>query len=139
MIGKIDTKAYGPPAAMLASIATVERLKILGPHNFWPAPQVDSAVIRIRPLPDMQLPPALQCPWPERAMRLQAWSQFLQELFQQRRKTLRKALQSVKGLPVPDWSRLPFDPQARAEQLAPLDLLHLWLAVKRTELMPGLL
>lgn len=123
-------KEYGPPSVVLGTLTEIERIKILGPQCFWPAPQIDSAVIRLRPRPDRDLPEPLQRPWPERARMMQAWSLFMQELFQQRRKTVRKALQSV-ALPTPPaWDCLPIDPQARAEQLTPAQLLQLWLGLQ---------
>lgn len=132
--GSLTGKEYGPLAVVLGTLATVERLKVLGPQCFWPAPQIDSVVIRLTPKPDRDLPAAFQQAWPERARRVLAWSRFLQGLFQQRRKTVRKALQAVHLPTAPDWSQLPVDPQARAEQLSPATLLDLWLALH----MPGL-
>ncbi|MGH7144692.1 MAG: 16S rRNA (adenine(1518)-N(6)/adenine(1519)-N(6))-dimethyltransferase RsmA [Planctomycetota bacterium] len=120
---------YGPPAVVLGLLTRVELLKILPPQSFWPAPQIDSAVIRIRPRPDRELPDGFQCAWAERALRVHRFSRFLQALFRQRRKTLRKALQSVELPAPPAWDRLPVDPQARAEQLPPAQLLELFQAL----------
>ncbi len=43
------TKDYGALAVLVQSLADVEILRRLPPSVFWPRPQVDSAIVRIRP------------------------------------------------------------------------------------------
>jgi 16S rRNA A1518/A1519 N6-dimethyltransferase RsmA/KsgA/DIM1 with predicted DNA glycosylase/AP lyase activity len=43
-------EAYGPISVVAQSLATLERIATLGPGAFWPRPQVESAMVLMRPL-----------------------------------------------------------------------------------------
>ncbi len=70
---------YGPLSVMSNLLAEVEVLRTLPPQAFWPAPKIDSALVRMT-----------------RRDQLGAdatdFSRFVQKIFSFRRKTLRKAL-----------------------------------------------
>jgi 16S rRNA (adenine1518-N6/adenine1519-N6)-dimethyltransferase len=71
--------AYGPISVVVQMLARVEVLRTLPPQAFWPAPRIDSALVRLT-----------------RADRLgegaNAFGRFVHLLFSARRKTLRKAM-----------------------------------------------
>jgi len=71
--------AYGPLSVMVQMLADVELLRTLPPQAFWPAPKIDSALVRLT-----------------RRDRLgivaNDFSRFVHQIFSFRRKTLRKSL-----------------------------------------------
>ncbi|HLF23508.1 MAG TPA: rRNA adenine N-6-methyltransferase family protein, partial [Burkholderiales bacterium] len=79
---------------------------------FRPAPQVESAVIRMLPL----RAPAL------RARDERLFAETVSMAFSQRRKTLRNTLGRV--LTSPDFAALEIDPQARAQTLSVADFVR---------------
>jgi 16S rRNA (adenine1518-N6/adenine1519-N6)-dimethyltransferase len=109
---------YGALSAFMKLRADGEILRRIGNEVFWPRPNVDSAVIRLRFKP-WSGPDALL-----RKEEAAAFQQFLQNLFSQRRKTLRAAL---KPQTLPELG-LPAD--ARAEALSGEVLLKLFRALK---------
>lgn len=74
------TGDYGPMAVAVALFAEATILRHVPPQVFWPAPKVESAVLRLAPTA------------PARAVALRdaGLPSLLQSAFQQRRKTLRK-------------------------------------------------
>ena len=52
MMAKPRTAEYGAMAIWLQSQCRIQILKKLGPHVFWPRPQVDSAVVLLTPDPE---------------------------------------------------------------------------------------
>jgi 16S rRNA (adenine1518-N6/adenine1519-N6)-dimethyltransferase len=70
------SKAFGPLTIIVRAFADVRRIAVLGPGCFWPAPQVDSAMVAITPRADhgVEAPAAL--------------ARFVTELFTKRRKQL---------------------------------------------------
>jgi 16S rRNA (adenine1518-N6/adenine1519-N6)-dimethyltransferase len=94
------TKDWGRLALVAQYGAAIEPLFDVAPHAFRPPPKVTSTFVRITPRP----PPL---PLRSRA----AFTVVLRTAFQQRRKTLRHALQS---LPI-DWDRLDVAPTARPD------------------------
>ncbi|MCW8129644.1 MAG: hypothetical protein KIS92_04590 [Planctomycetota bacterium] len=112
--GKPGGNDYGPLAALLALRATGSIARKVGGEVFWPRPQVASAVaeLDLRPWDGSDL----------RADEAAGFQEFLQKLFQQRRKTLRAALKTA-GLAL-----AAADPRAaqRAEDLPPAALLALY-------------
>jgi 16S rRNA (adenine1518-N6/adenine1519-N6)-dimethyltransferase len=105
------SKVYGRLSVMLQLYCTVEPLLKVPPGAFNPPPKVDSAVVRMTPLPAERrhdADPALV----ERVVR---------HAFGQRRKTLSNALQ---GVATSEQIRAAgIDPKERAEQLAPLEFV----------------
>jgi 16S rRNA (adenine1518-N6/adenine1519-N6)-dimethyltransferase len=106
--------AYGPLSVMAAMLARVELLRTLPPQAFWPAPKVESALVRMT-----------------RTDRLggqaRGFSDFVHRLFSFRRKTLRKALAQAGYRADEIIERLKLDPQARPETLKPQELFQLYL------------
>ena len=105
------SKVYGRLSVMLQLYCSVEPLIKVPPGAFNPPPKVDSAVVRLTPLPAERrhdADPAIV----ERVVR---------HAFGQRRKTLSNALHDVA---TSDQIRAAgVDPKERAEQLAPLEFV----------------
>jgi len=117
---KPGTEDYGVLSAMAQLLSRVEILRTLPPQAFWPAPRIESALVRMSR--DDRLGPARAAPF----------HGFVQQLFSMRRKTLRKGL-SEAGYPAEELlSRRGIDPQWRVEQLSPEDLLRLFDAAAGT-------
>ena len=75
-------KEYGALAVLVQALADVELIRKLPPSSFWPKPQVESAIVRIRPSPVKRARVADPL-----ALRI-----FLRDLYAHRRKNLRGAL-----------------------------------------------
>ncbi len=97
---------YGPLTVIVQMLAAVEVLRTLPPQAFWPAPKIDSALVRLRRQDQL-------------GEQARDFSRFVHQLFAARRKTLRKAL-SQAGHDPAILSDLPeIDPQWRPEVLPP--------------------
>jgi len=101
------SKTYGRLSVMLQLRCTVEPLFGVPPAAFRPPPKVDSAIVRLTPLPAQALPDV--------DMRL--IERVVRAAFGQRRKTLSNALRDVAT--VAQIEAAGIDPRTRAEQLAP--------------------
>ena len=101
------SKTYGRLSVMLQLRCTVEPLLKVPPGAFRPPPKVDSAVVRLVPLPAQQLPD----------VDFALVEKLVRAAFGQRRKTLNNALREFATAADIDAAGL--DPRARAEQLAP--------------------
>ena len=105
--------AYGPLSVIVQLMARVEVLRTLPPQAFWPAPKVESALVRLT-----------------RANRLGAearrFGQFVHSLFSVRRKTLRRALSQAGFDADAALAATGFDGQLRPEVFSPEQLLHLY-------------
>jgi 16S rRNA (adenine1518-N6/adenine1519-N6)-dimethyltransferase len=110
--------AYGALSVMVQLLAKVEILRTLPPTAFWPAPKIESSLVRLTR--NNRLGP-----------RAREFSFFLQKLFSSRRKTLRKSLSGSHPDPAELLQDLQFNPNARAENLSPDQLLVLFDALKR--------
>ena len=101
------TKAYGPLGILVQALCEVDFVSTLPPSCFWPAPKVESAVIRVRrsatPMTDD----------------IQGFSKFVHTVFEKRRKQLGSVL--GRDFPFPD----DIDPKIRAERLSVSDLVRL--------------
>src|SRR5436190_1071563 len=75
---KAGSAGYGPLSVMAQMLAEVEYLRKLPPGAFWPAPKVDSALVRMRRRDRL-------------GARAGAFSTFVHQILSARRKTLRKA------------------------------------------------
>jgi len=117
--GDSDGKDYGPLGILIQAVFEVDRVAVLSPGCFWPAPKVDSAVVRLRrratPLTD-DLP---------------ALSALLHELFSKRRKQLGAIL--GRGRAMPEG----IDMNARPEELSISQLITLSKWRKNAETPPG--
>jgi 16S rRNA (adenine1518-N6/adenine1519-N6)-dimethyltransferase len=99
------SKVYGRLSVMLQARCRVEPLFKVPPGAFRPPPKVDSAVVRLLPLP----PPEVAVGDPR------AFDAVVRAGFSQRRKTLRNALQAL--LPAEAIAGAGIDPGARAEDV----------------------
>ncbi len=110
------SKTYGVPSVKAAFYGEVQRAGSVGKKVFWPAPKIDSGLVRInctRPYPDQLR---------ERVFPL------IDAAFLQRRKTLRAALAGHFGSAATAEAALAtagIDPQLRGEKLAVADFVKL--------------
>jgi 16S rRNA (adenine1518-N6/adenine1519-N6)-dimethyltransferase len=105
--------AYGGLSVLVQLLSRVELLRTLPPQAFWPAPRVDSALVRLTR--DNQL-----------GERAHEFSRFLGQLFSTRRKTLRKSLAHAGYASAePILKELEIDSRLRPEALSPPQLLKL--------------
>ena len=121
------SKAYGALTAGVQAVAAVEHLFPVRPGAFRPAPNVDSAVVRLRPLVTPLVADA------ER----EAWRRFLAGLFSQRRKLLGRSLWALSGRSRDAikelLAALGIDPTERPETVAPAQLVRLFRDVRARE------
>jgi 16S rRNA (adenine1518-N6/adenine1519-N6)-dimethyltransferase len=106
MVAKPSTAEYGRLSVMLQYRFHMEKLLDVPPESFRPAPKVDSAVVRMVPLPASEI-----------AVRNEKlFAAIVRTAFGQRRKTLRNTLRGY--LNEADFERLGVNPQLRAENLS---------------------
>ena len=105
------TDAYGPLTVVVQTLAQVEVLRTLPPQAFWPAPKIDSALVRLTRRPRVADPAR--------------FGAFVQKLFSFRRKTLRKALTESGFAAEPILAVTGLDPQLRTEVLS----VDQWIAL----------
>jgi 16S rRNA (adenine1518-N6/adenine1519-N6)-dimethyltransferase len=116
MVAKHSTPDYGRLSVMLQTRFAMKKLFNVAPGAFRPPPKVDSAVVRLVPLPEkIQCDPDL-------------FEKIVREAFSARRKTLRNALPLAKE----DYEALVIDPQLRPENLSPADYVRITLKAAQT-------
>ena len=107
------TKAYGALGVNIQAVAEVELVVRVPPGAFYPPPQVDSAVVRLRPRAEPVVTPEEEA----------GYRRFVQAAFGMRRKQLGRVLRSVAGLSADEAEAVVrgcgLDPQARPEVLSP--------------------
>jgi len=96
--------AYGPLSVMAQRLARVEVLRTLPPQAFWPAPKIESALVRMTREDRLGADVA-------------AFGRFVHTLFSFRRKTLRKALAQAGFDAERVLAETRLDPQVRPEVL----------------------
>ncbi len=122
MVGKPGSKNYGRLTVMLAYYCEAEMLFTVGSGAFFPAPKVDSAIVRLRP---HRQPPV-------EVRDHEQFSQLVTQAFSQRRKTLRN---NLKGwLTAEAITALEIDPGIRAERLSLAQFARLSNALPPTTL-----
>jgi 16S rRNA (adenine1518-N6/adenine1519-N6)-dimethyltransferase len=111
MVAEPSTPAYGRLSVMLQYRFWMEKLLDVPPESFRPAPKVDSAIVRMIPLPAGEI-----------AVRDEKlFAAVVRTAFGQRRKTLRNTLKGY--LSGQDFENLAIDAQLRAENLAVADFI----------------
>jgi 16S rRNA (adenine1518-N6/adenine1519-N6)-dimethyltransferase len=108
------SRTYGIPSAKAAWFADVRRAGHVGRSVFWPAPNVDSALVACTHRP----------PPPTAATRAQVFA-VVDAVFAQRRKTMRATLAGLAGSPAAAEAALRaagLDPRARGETAGIRDL-----------------
>jgi 16S rRNA (adenine1518-N6/adenine1519-N6)-dimethyltransferase len=103
-VAKPGTGDYGPMAIAVALLAEAEILRHVPPQVFWPAPKVESALLRLAP----------RAPATALALRDAGLPSLLQDAFQHRRKTLRKRFGEARLLAAG------IEPGARPEEVPPV-------------------
>ena len=110
-------EAYGPLSVMAQMLAEVELLRTIGPQVFWPAPSVESALVRMR-----------------RHNRLGKeaadFGRVVHAVFSYRRKTLRKALSEAGCNAEVVLGESGFDGRRRPEEFSPGEFLLLYQAAR---------
>jgi len=106
MVAKPSTPDYGRLSVMLQVRFAMTKLFEVGPGAFRPPPKVDSAFVRLAPLPGIVLP--------------ERFADVVRKAFSARRKTLRNAL----PLKVEDFPVLGLEPSLRPENLSPADFVR---------------
>jgi 16S rRNA (adenine1518-N6/adenine1519-N6)-dimethyltransferase len=108
-------EAYGPLSVIAQMLARVEVLRTIGPQVFWPAPSVESALVRMR-----------------RENRLghdaAEFGKFVHAIFSYRRKTLRRALSEAGCDAEEALASSGFDGRRRPEEFSPAEFLRLYQA-----------
>jgi 16S rRNA (adenine1518-N6/adenine1519-N6)-dimethyltransferase len=107
------SKAYGRLGIMLGCYLNVESLFDVPPEAFDPPPEVNSAVVRLDPLP----------PGTFEIDNEAALSALVAKAFMQRRKTLRNSLRDV--VSADDFEAVGVDPSLRPEQIPIEDYVRL--------------
>jgi len=85
LLAEPSTKEYGALAVLVQSVADVELVRRLPPTVFWPRPQVDSAIMCIRPNAEKR----------RQVGDVHRFRIFLRDLYTHRRKNLRGALAAL--------------------------------------------
>jgi len=105
MVAEPSTPAYGRLSVMLQYRFYMEKLLDVPPESFRPSPKVDSAIVRMLPLPVKEV----------KVCDEKLFAAIVATAFGQRRKTLRNTLKSY--LTEEDLKKLDIDSQLRAENL----------------------
>lgn len=108
--------AYGGLTIVTQLLSRVEVLRTLPPQAFWPAPKIESALVRLTR--DDRL-----------GAEARPFARFVQRLFGFRRKTLRKALSNLGYQPDAVLGAQGIDPQSRPEVIPPEAMLSLYRAL----------
>jgi 16S rRNA (adenine1518-N6/adenine1519-N6)-dimethyltransferase len=111
MVAKPSTAEYGRLSVMLQYRFHMEKLIDVPPESFRPAPKVDSAIVRMIPLPTSEIAVHNE----------KLFAAIVRTAFGQRRKTLRNTLRGY--LDEMDFEKLGINPQLRAENLAVADFI----------------
>lgn len=106
MVAEPSTAAFGRLSVMLQYRFYMEKLLDVPPQSFRPAPKVDSAIVRMIPLPKAQIQVQDEA----------LYAKVVTAAFGQRRKTLRNTLRDY--LAESDFEQLEINPQLRAENLS---------------------
>lgn len=109
-------EAYGPLSVMVQSLAKVEVLRTLPPQAFWPAPKIESALVRVTREDQLGL-------------RAVEFSRFVHQLFSTRRKTLRKSMGMAGYSAESTLTALGFNGQKRPEEFSPQQWRQMFDAV----------
>ncbi len=109
------TESYGPLSVMVQLLAKVEWLRVLPPQAFWPAPKIQSVLLRLNRNDRLG----------DRAGDL---GRFIHKIFSSRRKMLRNSL-TMAGVTESAMNKLKIDVRKRPEEFSPEELLSLFEAI----------
>lgn len=113
MAASHSTPAYGRLSVMLQRRFRIQRLFKVAPGAFRPPPKVESAVVRLTPLPAAEVVPLDE----------RLFGTVVTRAFGARRKTLRNALISL--IDAEGLSALGIDPGLRPENVSPEDYIRI--------------
>jgi len=113
MVAEPSTPEYGRLSVMLQYRFHMEKLLDVPPQSFRPAPKVDSAVVRMIPLPATEI----------LVRNEKLFAAIVSAAFGQRRKTLRNTLHNY--LNEADFDKLGINAQLRAENLAVAEFMEM--------------
>lgn len=111
MAAEPGSKIYGRLSVMVQYFCEVSELFVVPPQAFYPAPKVDSAVVRLVPREAVE------------PVDFQRFEQVVRQAFAMRRKTLSNTLKSI--LSAEQIESAGVDPRARAETLSVSDFVKL--------------
>lgn len=117
MAASHSTPAYGRLSVMLQRRFLVQRLFRVPPGAFRPPPKVESAIVRLTPLPSAQIVTVDE----------KLFALVVTRAFSARRKTLRNALSPL--IDAASLSALGIDPGLRPENVSPLDYIRIAIAI----------
>ncbi len=122
MVAEPSTAAYGRLSVMLQYRFYMEKLLDVPPASFRPAPKVNSAIVRMIPIPEGEI--AVQDE--------KVFAAIVSAAFGQRRKTLRNTLRNY--LTEADFDKLGITAQLRAENLGVAEFARIanWLQAGKT-------
>ncbi len=129
LAAKPGTREYGPLSVMVQLRASVEMMRRLGRHAFWPAPNVESACVRLIP----REPDAALVDVPSKLIR-----EVVRGVFHARRKSVRNSLELALAATVPRevvqeaLSAAGVDATRRGETLAPHEMVAVARALRRS-------
>ena len=126
------SRVYGVPSVKAGFHGTVRRVGVVGRNVFWPAPNVESGLVRI----DRHAEP----PWDMGEEHRRRVFAVVDAAFAQRRKTLRAALSGWAGSGARAEQVLVaagVDPRARGEQLTTADYVAIADAARQLGVGPG--
>ena len=110
---KPGSKIYGTPSVKLAWYGTAERVGVIGRNVFWPAPNVDSALVLFKRHPGGHAPAADNADGS--VVDRETVFRLIDAAFGQRRKTLHAALKKI--VPSEAFEKAGIDPTRRGETL----------------------
>ena len=119
MAASHSTPAYGRLSVMLQRRFRIQRLFKVAPGAFRPPPKVESAVVRLTPLPAAEVVPLDE----------RLFGTVVTRAFGARRKTLRNALISL--IDAEGLSALGIDPGLRPENVSPADYIRIAIDIAR--------
>lgn len=112
---------YGPLSIMAQLLAKVEVMRTLPPQAFWPAPKIESALVRIRR--DDRL-----------GTNVRSFATFMHKVFTFRRKTLRKAIEQAGYDSERIIKQSGVDGSLRPEVFTPEQMVEMWKVSSRDDL-----
>ena len=117
------SRTYGALSVNVQGFAHAELVGRVPAGAFRPPPSVESAILRVTPLPDAVVPPSLEAPF----------RSLVQDAFGLRRKQMRRVIRTIANVGAEDADRMlewaAIDPETRPETLSPDDFARLLRAL----------
>lgn len=97
LAAKPGEEAFGSISVLAQSVAKVSIVRKIPPKAFFPAPKVDSAIVRLESDPEARAALEARLATPDGPGAMERWRNFLRDLYCHRRKNVRGALVSLPG------------------------------------------